>query len=159
MMGAQKKGVQDRSHQRRRKWRSQVLPVATTALHHFFIFLSGVPSLWCSRRVPLSLLSSISSQLSLTSYLAHASLSSIQPVSPGNSTNITLTSVHRQAGRQAGRTHAQSVRATTKKAPGFNSHESLVTGSTPQWEGEGFIPCYGAFTHCIYFIVFKVQVI
>lgn len=116
MMGILKKGVQDRSHQRRRKWRSQVLPVATTALHHFFIFLSGVPSLWCSRHVPLSLLSSISSQLSLTSYLAHASLSSIQPVSPGNSTNIILTSVHRQAGRQA---------------------EPVLRASVPPWKSPG----------------------
>lgn len=136
MMGREKKQrARDRTNQRRRNRGSQVLPVATTALHHFFIFLSGIPSLWCSLFVPLSLLSSISSQLSLTVYLAHTALSFIQPVSPGNGTNLTLTSVCIRAGRTRVRASVPSM-----KACGSNSRDSRVTESTPQWEGQRFSP-------------------
>lgn len=56
MMGREKEErVRDRTSQRKRDRGSQVLPVATTALHHFFIFLSGIPSLWCSLSLSLSL--------------------------------------------------------------------------------------------------------
>lgn len=109
--------VRDRTIQSKRNWGNQVLPVATTALYHFCISLSSIPSLWCSLWFPLSLLSSISSQLSLTVYLAHIAPSSIQPVSPGNGTNLTPTPVCIWACR----TCAAAV--PWQKACGSNSHD------------------------------------
>lgn len=104
------------------------LPVATTALHHFLISPRS-PML-----SPLSFLSSISSQLRLTVYLAHAGLSSIQPVSPGQwHPDHTDCSVRRHAVVEP------SCRGE-KRPGGWNPMRAGVTELTPQCEGRGFSP-------------------
>lgn len=96
-----------------------------------FPHVSSFCSLSLSHSVPLSLLSSISSQLSLTVYLAHTPLSSIQADSPGNATNLIPTRVCSRAG------WSQRPRRYWKPS-GSASQNMRVTASIPQWEDHRF---------------------